>query len=80
MVFLPHPVRRLDDEKKAQRELEKDLEDLKKTAEDSKLNRMQTQKEIDLVKEELARLEQEHKEVRPEAQKKKKKKAHFKIN
>ncbi|XP_078100019.1 keratin, type I cytoskeletal 18-like isoform X2 [Sander vitreus] len=53
---------KLDDERTAQRELEKDLEDLKKTAEDSKLNRMQTQKEIDLVKEELVRLEQEHKD------------------
>ncbi|XP_032362539.1 keratin, type I cytoskeletal 18 isoform X1 [Etheostoma spectabile] len=52
---------KLDDEKKARKEVEKDLEDLKKTAKDSKLNRMQTQKEMDLVKEELARLEQEHK-------------------
>ncbi|XP_034720042.1 keratin, type I cytoskeletal 18-like [Etheostoma cragini] len=53
---------KLDDEKKARKEVEKDLEDLKKTAKNSKLNRMQTQKEIDLVKEELARLKQEHKE------------------
>ncbi|XP_028428194.1 keratin, type I cytoskeletal 18 isoform X2 [Perca flavescens] len=54
--------KKLDDEKKAQKELEKDLKDLKKTAEESKLNRMETQKEIELVKEELALIEQEHKE------------------
>ncbi|XP_041822071.1 keratin, type I cytoskeletal 18 isoform X2 [Chelmon rostratus] len=53
---------KLEDEKRARRILEKDLEDLKKTNEDTKLNRKQTQKEIDLVKEELARLKQEHKE------------------
>ncbi|XP_070786863.1 keratin, type I cytoskeletal 18 isoform X2 [Enoplosus armatus] len=52
---------KLDDEKRSRKELEKDLEDLKKTIENSKLKREQTQKEIDLVKEELARLEQEHK-------------------
>ncbi|XP_044043961.1 keratin, type I cytoskeletal 18-like isoform X1 [Siniperca chuatsi] len=52
---------KLDDEKKACKELEKDLDDLKKTIENTKLNREQIQKEIDLVNEELARLEQEHK-------------------
>ncbi|XP_075951078.1 keratin, type I cytoskeletal 18-like [Anarhichas minor] len=54
--------KKLDEEEKAEKELEKDLEDLKKTIEDTKLNQTQTQKEIDLVKEELTRLEQEHKE------------------
>uniref|UniRef100_UPI0037E9117E keratin, type I cytoskeletal 18-like isoform X1 n=1 Tax=Semicossyphus pulcher TaxID=241346 RepID=UPI0037E9117E len=53
---------KLEDEKKARKELEKDLEDLKKTIEDTKLNVKQSQKEIDLVKEELARLEKEHKD------------------
>ncbi len=57
---------RLDDETKARKELEKDVEDLKKTNEETKLNRKQMQKEIDLVKEELGRLEQEHKDVRLE--------------
>ncbi|XP_010795669.1 keratin, type I cytoskeletal 18-like [Notothenia coriiceps] len=53
---------KLEDEKNGKRELENDLEDLKKTIEDTGLNRIQTQKEIDLVKEELDRLEKEHKE------------------
>ncbi|KAK9523929.1 hypothetical protein VZT92_017810 [Zoarces viviparus] len=55
--------KKLDGEEKAEKEVEKDVEDLKKTIEDTKLNQTQTQKEIDLVKEELTRLEQEHKEV-----------------
>lgn len=55
---------RLEDEKNGKRELENDLEDLKKTIEDTGLNRIHTQKEIDLMKEELDRLEKEHKEVR----------------
>lgn len=59
-------VCRLDDEKKACKELEKDLEDVNKTAEATKLKSEQTKKEIDLVNEELARLQQEHKDVRPE--------------
>ncbi|XP_023143753.1 keratin, type I cytoskeletal 18-like isoform X2 [Amphiprion ocellaris] len=53
---------KLDDEKKARKELEKDVDDLKKVIEDTKLNREQTQKEIDLVKDEVSRLEQEHKD------------------
>ncbi len=57
---------RLEDEKKARKELGKDVDDLKKTIEDTKLNHKQTQKETDLVKEELDRLKQEHKEVRQE--------------
>lgn len=61
---VPPSVCRLNDEKKARKVIEKDLQDLKKTIEDTKLNRKQTQKDIDLVKEELARLEQDHKEVR----------------
>lgn len=60
----PSPVCRLNDETKSRKELEKDLEDLKKTIEDTRLNRLQTQKEIDLVNAELARLEHEHTEVR----------------
>lgn len=59
-------VCRLDDETNVRKILEKDLEDLKKTNEETKLNRKQMQKEIDLVKEELARLDQEHKDVRLE--------------
>uniref|UniRef100_A0A8C3A0S9 IF rod domain-containing protein n=1 Tax=Cyclopterus lumpus TaxID=8103 RepID=A0A8C3A0S9_CYCLU len=54
--------KKLDDEKKAGKELEKDLQDLKNTREDSNLNNTQIKREIDLVKEDLARLEQEHKE------------------
>ncbi|KAK5891296.1 hypothetical protein CgunFtcFv8_018567 [Champsocephalus gunnari] len=53
---------KLEDEKNGKRELENDLEDLKKTIEDTGLNRIHTQKEIDLMKEELDRLEKEHKE------------------
>lgn len=64
--WVPSPVCRLEDEKRARKELEKDVEDLKKTNKDTKLNCKQTQKEIDLVKEELDRLKQEHKEVRLE--------------
>lgn len=44
--------------------LEKDVDNLKKTYEDTKLDCQQTQKEIDLVKEELERLNQDHKNVR----------------
>jgi len=62
-LLLPS-VCRLDDEIKAGNELEKDLQDLKKTREDTKLNQTQTQREIDLVKEELGRLERDHQEVR----------------
>lgn len=43
--------------------LEKDVDNLKKTHEDTKLDCKQTQKEIDLVKEELERLNQDHKNV-----------------
>lgn len=43
--------------------LEKDVDSLKKTHEDTKLNLKQTQKEIDLVKEELQRLDQDHRNV-----------------
>ncbi|KAK5847766.1 hypothetical protein PBY51_016869 [Eleginops maclovinus] len=38
---------KLEEEKKAKKELENDLEDLKNTIEDTKLNSIQTQKEID---------------------------------
>lgn len=44
--------------------MEKDIDDLKKTSEETRLNCEQTQKEIDLVKKELDRLKQEHKDVR----------------
>lgn len=54
---------RLDDEIKARKALEKDVDNLKKTHEDTELNCKQTQKEIDLVEEELERLNQEHKNV-----------------
>ncbi|KAG8004555.1 Keratin [Nibea albiflora] len=55
---------KLEDEKKACKELENDVDALKKTNEETKLNCNQMQKEIDLVKEELTRLEEEHKKVR----------------
>lgn len=45
------------------------MEELKKTIDDTKLNCKQTQKEIELVKEELAHLENEHKDVRLERNK-----------
>ncbi|CAG5933302.1 unnamed protein product [Menidia menidia] len=51
---------KLDYETKARKDLEKELEDMKKVNEDTKLNQEQMQKEIDLVKNELDRLEQEH--------------------
>lgn len=54
---------RLDDEIKARKLLEKDVNNLKKTHEDTKLNCKQTQQEIDLVKEELEHLNQDHKHV-----------------
>lgn len=54
---------RLDDEIKARKVLEKDVDNLKKTHEDTVLNCKQTQKEIDLVKEELEQLNQDHKNV-----------------
>ena len=64
--WVPPLMCRLKDETEARKELEKDIEDLKKTKEDTRLNCKQTKKEIELVKEELARLNQEHKEVRSE--------------
>lgn len=54
---------RLDDEIKARKVLEKDVDNLKKTHEDTTLNCKRTQKEIDLVKEELEQLNQDHKNV-----------------
>ncbi|KAM4560308.1 keratin, type I cytoskeletal 18-like isoform 2-T2 [Odontesthes bonariensis] len=51
---------KLGDEIKGKKELEKDVENLKKINEDIKLGQDQMQKEIDLVKDELARLKQEH--------------------
>jgi len=53
---------KLNAEKKARKAIEKDLEELKKTIEDTKLNYKQTKKEIDMVKEELAHLDEEHKD------------------
>lgn len=54
---------RLDDEIKARKVLEKDVDNLRKIQEDTRLSCQQTQKEIDLVKEELVRLNQDHKNV-----------------
>lgn len=48
---------------KARKVLEKDVDSLKKTHQDSELTCRQTQKEIHLVKEELERLNQDHKSV-----------------
>ncbi|XP_029942028.1 keratin, type I cytoskeletal 18-like isoform X2 [Salarias fasciatus] len=53
---------KLDNETRARKELEKDLEDLKRVIDDTRLNCEHKQKEIDLVKDEIARLDQEHKE------------------
>lgn len=55
--------RRLDDEIKAKKVLQKDVDNLKKTRQETELNCKQTQKEVDLVKEELERLNQDHKNV-----------------
>ncbi|XP_028250883.1 keratin, type I cytoskeletal 18-like isoform X1 [Parambassis ranga] len=52
---------KLKDEENACKELEKDLEDLKKVIDVTKLNKEQTEKETELVKDEIARLEREHK-------------------
>lgn len=54
---------RLDDEIKARKVLEKDVDNLKKTYEDTELKCKQTQKEMDLVREELQRLNRDHKNV-----------------
>lgn len=43
--------------------LEKDVDNLKKTYEETQLDCKQTQKEMELVREELQRLHQDHKNV-----------------
>ncbi|XP_077580013.1 keratin, type I cytoskeletal 18-like [Stigmatopora nigra] len=52
---------KLADETKARKVIENDLDELKKNIEDTNLSNKQTQKEIDLVKDELAIFEQDHK-------------------
>ncbi|XP_077457269.1 keratin, type I cytoskeletal 18-like [Stigmatopora argus] len=52
---------KLADETKARKVIENDLDHLKKDIEDTNLSNKQTQKEIDLVKDELAIFEQDHK-------------------
>lgn len=64
--WVPPPVCRLNDEKNARKVLEKDLEDLNKILDNAKLSQENTKKEIELVKEELDRLQKEHKDVRLE--------------
>lgn len=54
---------RLKEETNARKELEKDVDDLKKTIDETELNCKQTQKEIDLAKNELVCLDLEHKDV-----------------
>ncbi|XP_077369855.1 keratin, type I cytoskeletal 18-like [Festucalex cinctus] len=54
-------LNKLNDETKARKAIENDLEELKKNIQDTKLRNQQTQKEIDLVKDELAIFEQDHK-------------------
>ncbi|XP_049608536.1 keratin, type I cytoskeletal 18 isoform X2 [Syngnathus scovelli] len=56
-------MNKLNDETKARKAIENDLDDLKKNIEDTKLSNRQTQKEIHLVKDELAIFEQDHKNV-----------------
>ncbi|XP_061122902.1 keratin, type I cytoskeletal 18-like [Syngnathus typhle] len=56
-------MNKLNDETKARKAIENDLDDLKKNIEDTKLSNRQTQKEIQLVKDELAIFEQDHKNV-----------------
>ncbi|XP_047211417.1 keratin, type I cytoskeletal 18-like isoform X1 [Girardinichthys multiradiatus] len=53
---------KLADESKANKELEKDLENLKSDIDDTKRNREQLQTEINLVNSEVDRLEKEHKD------------------
>ncbi|KAM8872219.1 keratin, type I cytoskeletal 18-like [Synchiropus picturatus] len=53
---------KLKDEVKGRKAVESDVVELKKNIADTKQSNLQTQREIDLVKEELSRLEEEHKE------------------
>ncbi|XP_053709191.1 keratin, type I cytoskeletal 18-like [Synchiropus splendidus] len=53
---------KLKDEVKGRKAVESDVVELKKNIADTKQSNMQTQREIDLVKEELSRLEEEHKD------------------
>ncbi|XP_057685545.1 keratin, type I cytoskeletal 18-like [Corythoichthys intestinalis] len=54
-------MNKLNDETKARKAIENDLDELRKNIKDTKLSNKQTQKEIDLVKDELAIFEQDHK-------------------
>ncbi|CDQ86519.1 unnamed protein product [Oncorhynchus mykiss] len=55
---------KLDNEKQARKTVEKDLIGLKKVMDDINLNRMQLESQIESVKEELAFLKKDHKDVR----------------
>lgn len=55
---------RLDNEKQARKTVERDLIGLKKMIDDTNLNRMQLESQIESVKEELAFLKKDHKDVR----------------
>lgn len=57
------PVCRLEDERKARRDLERDVGDLRRSGRDTKLSGRQTLEEIHLVKEELGRLKRDHEDV-----------------
>uniref|UniRef100_A0A674AYT9 Keratin, type I cytoskeletal 18-like n=1 Tax=Salmo trutta TaxID=8032 RepID=A0A674AYT9_SALTR len=55
---------KLDNEKQARKTVERDLIGLKKMIDDTNLNRMQLESQIESVKEELAFLKKDHKDVR----------------
>ncbi|KAM7375402.1 hypothetical protein PAMA_014484 [Pampus argenteus] len=53
---------KLNDEETVRKGVEKEIEDMKKVIEGAKVNYKQTEKEMDMVMKELARLDQEHKD------------------
>ncbi|XP_076017980.1 keratin, type I cytoskeletal 18 isoform X2 [Genypterus blacodes] len=53
---------KLDAEKKARRAIEQDLLGMKKTIDDTQMNRMQLENQIESVKEEMANLKEDHKQ------------------
>nr|XP_029510091.1 keratin, type I cytoskeletal 18-like [Oncorhynchus nerka] len=55
---------KLDNKEQARKTVEKDLIGLKKVIDDTNLNRMQLESQIESVKEELAFLKKDHKDVR----------------
>lgn len=60
----PISTNRLYDESKVKKELEKDIDALKKDIEETKQSQDQLDNELKLTKEEVERLEADHKKVR----------------